>query len=208
MFLLLVLHFMLFSLISTYYVCNSDNYPNINKTGIWWYLTVFNCIAIPSCNHMETLRSNFEYWQNYPPYCQILGIANRTHFYSQYHQIPSATVGNHMGTHQIPLDTFGNPEYSNYRLFKRFLQWTRSRQKMETTDHFVGDHPYLCLFKEIRPKYKYIGIYCWQPKFCQVPRYLTVFGLPTSNTSCCQIPPNTIWELAFRKGLIVFNLFV
>ena len=76
-------------------------------------------------------------------------------------------------------------------------------------DHrpFVREHP-LCLFEQILPKYKYTGIYCWQPKYRQIPRYLTVFGLPTSNTSCCQIPPNTIWELAFRKGLMVFNLFV
>ena len=78
---------------------------------------------------METLRSNFEYRQNYPQYCQILGIASRTHFYSQYRQIPSATVGNHMGTHQIPLDTFGNSEYSNYLLFKHFLRRTRSSNK-------------------------------------------------------------------------------
>ena len=40
---------------------------------------VFNGIAIPSRNHMETLRSNFEYRQ-IPQYHQILGIANRTHF--------------------------------------------------------------------------------------------------------------------------------
>ena len=33
----------------------------------------------------------------------------------------------------------------------------------------------------------------------QIPRYLTVFGLPTSNTEYCQIPPNTIWELPLRE---------
>ena len=53
----------------------------------------------------------------YPQYRQILGTENRTRFYSQYRKIPSATVGNHMGTHQIPLNTFGNPEYSNFLTF-------------------------------------------------------------------------------------------
>ena len=55
------------------------------------------------------------------------------------------------------------------------------------------------LFEQIPPKYEYTSNYCWQPKCCQIPRYLRVFGLPTSNTEHCQIQPNTIWELAFRK---------
>ena len=97
--------------------------PIFNLYGLWFYVIYglwFYGIAIPSRNHMETLRSNFEYRH-------ILGIANRTR--SKYREIPSATVDNHMGTHQIPLDTFGNPEYSNYLLFKRFLRWTRSSNK-------------------------------------------------------------------------------
>ena len=96
---------------------------------------------------METLGSNFEYRQilgtanrtrfygntvKYPRYRQILGTANRTRFYGntvKCNRRPSATVGNHMGTHQVPLDTFGNPEYSDYLLFKRFLRRTRSSNK-------------------------------------------------------------------------------
>ena len=140
---------------------------------------------------METLGSNFEYRDI--PSIQILGIANRTRFYSQHREIPSATVGNHMGTHQIPLDTFGNHEYSNF-----FLNVFSDGHEAATKDGdhrpFVREHP-LCLFEQIPPKYKYTGNYCWQPK---IPRYLTVFGLPTSNTEYCQIPLNTIWELAFR----------
>ena len=31
-------------------------------------------------------------------------------------------------------------------------------------------------------------------------QYLMVFGLPTSNTEYCQIPPNTTWELALTEG--------
>ena len=52
------------------------------------------------------------------------------------------------------------------------------------------------------PKYKYTGNYCWQPKYHQTPRFLTVFGLPTSNTEYCQIPQNTIWELALKYAEI------
>ena len=105
---------------------------------------------------------------------------------------PLVTVGNHMVTHQIPLDNFGNPECSNYLLSPTD---TKQQQKMETT--FVRDHPF-CLFEQIPPKYKYTSNYCWQPKYHQIPRYLMVFGLPTSNTEYCQILPNTtcIWELA------------
>ena len=94
--------------------------------NIWQYLTVFVGIAIPSRNHMETLRSNFEYRH-------ILGNLRielvSIHSTVKYPRRPSATVDNHMGTHQIPLDTFGNPEYSNYLLFKHFLRWTRSSNK-------------------------------------------------------------------------------
>ena len=32
-------------------------------------------------------------------------------------------------------------------------------------------------------------------------KYLTVFGLPTSNTEYCQILPNSIWELALKTTL-------
>ena len=78
---------------------------------------------------METIGSNFQ--------CrQIPSISSNTGYCEYksflFREIPSATsaiVGNHMGTHQIPLDTFGNPEHSNYLLFKRFLRRTRSSDK-------------------------------------------------------------------------------
>ena len=139
---------------------------------------------------METLESNFEY----PQYRQILGIVNRTRFYSQYREIPSATVGNHMGMHQIPLDTFGNPEYSNYLLFKRFLWRTRSSNKRWRPQNICSRAS--IVFIQTNPAK--IQIYRHLLLATQIPRYLTVFGSPTSNSKCCQIPPNTIWELAFR----------
>ena len=67
-----------------------------------------------------------------------------------------------MGTHQIALDTFGNPEHSNYLLFKRFLRRTRSSNKRWRP--FVREHPF-CLLEQIPPKYKYTGNYCWQPRY-------------------------------------------
>ena len=129
----------------------------------------------------------------YPQYRQILGTVNRTHFDPQCCEIPSATVGNHMGTHQIPLDTFGNPEYSNYLLFKRFLRRTRSSNKRWRPQTICSRASILF----IRTNPAKIQIYR------QLPRYLTVFGLPTSNTEYCQIPPNTIWELVFTVQLVI-----
>ena len=71
--------------------------------GIWRYSTVLQYPRASIWKHSD----------------QILNTGK----YPQYREITSATlatVGNHMGTHQIPLDTFGNPEYSNYLLFKRY----------------------------------------------------------------------------------------
>ena len=79
--------------------------------------------------HSDQILNTVKYLQ----YRQILGIANRTHFYSQYLEIPSATVGSHMGMHQIPLDTYGNPEYSNYLLFSVFSDGHEAARK-------DGDH--------------------------------------------------------------------
>ena len=93
---------------------------------------------------MEMLRSNFEYQQ-------ILGIANKICFYSQYREIPLATVGNHMGTYQIPLDTFGNPEYWNYF----FLNVFSDGHEVATKDGDHREEHLLCLFEQIPPKYKY-----------------------------------------------------
>ena len=61
----------------------------------------------------------------------------------------------------------------------------KQQQKMETTGH---------LFKSIHCVYlnkfcqntNITGNYCWQPKY----RQMYLFGLPTSNTEYCQIPPN------------------
>ena len=106
----------------------------------------------PSHSHIETLWSNFEYRQI--PSIQL---------YSQYREIPSATVNNHLGTHQIPLGILGNPEYSKYPACTAV--WQELFKSPATT---VG-----------------------------IPRYLKVFGLPTSlNTEYAQIPSNIIWELA------------
>ena len=136
-------------------------------------------IAIPSRNHMETLRSNFEYHQ-------ILGIVKRTNFYSQCHEIPSATLSNFWqpyGMHQIPLDTFSNPEYLNYLLLKLFLQQTRSRQ---WRPHTICSRASIVFIRRNSAKTQiYLQLYCWQPKYRQIPRYLTAFGLQTSNTEYC-----------------------
>ena len=139
----------------------------------------------------------------YPQYRQILGIANRTRFYSQYREIPSATVGNHMGTHQIPLDTFGNPEYSNYLLFKRFLWRTRSSNKRWRPQTICSRTSIVF----IRTNPAKIQIYRQLLLATQIPRYLTVFRLPTSNTEYCQIPPNTSLICTLLKGAFVFFFF-
>ena len=99
-----------------------------------------------------------------------------------------------MGTHQIPLHTFGNPEYSNYLLFKRFLRRARSSNKRWRPQTIYSRASILF----IRTNAAKIQIYRQLLLATQIPRYLTVFGLPTSNIEHCQIPPNTIWELAFN----------
>ena len=51
-------------------------------------------------------------------------------------------------------------------------------------------------WKAVGDKYEYTGNYC------RIPRYLTVFGLPTSNTEYAQIPSNTvIWEVALMSTI-------
>ena len=149
---------------------------------------VFNGIAIPLCNHMETLGSNFEYRQ--------IPSMNRTSFYSKYREIPSATIWECIRYRWIPLATLNTQIIFFLNVFS-----DGHEAATKDGDHrpFVREHP-LCLFEQIPPKYKYTGNYCWQPKYRQIPRYLTVFGLPTSNTEYCQIPPNTIWELAFMDS--------
>ena len=51
-------------------------------------------------------------------------------------------------------------------------------------------------WKAVGDKYEYTGNYC------RIPRYLTVFELPTSNTEYAQIPSNTvIWEVALMSTI-------
>ena len=94
--------------------------------SIQWY-----CI-IPSRNHMEILGSNFWIPSNTPNtvkfwvlWIELVSIPNTV-------KHPRQLLATIWVPHPIPLDTFGNPEYSNYLLFKHILQWTWSRQKMET----------------------------------------------------------------------------
>ena len=99
---------------------------------------------------MEMLRSNFEYQQT-------LGITNKICFYSQYREIPLATVGNHMGTYQILLYSFGNPEYSNYFFLNVFSDGHETATKDGDHRPFVPEH-LLCLFEQIMPKYKLYNV--------------------------------------------------
>ena len=68
----------------------------------------------------------------------------------------------------------------------------KQQQKMETTDH---------LFESIHSVYsnkshQNTNILATTVGNPNTVKYL--FGLPRSNTEYCQIPPNTIWELALR----------
>ena len=120
------------------------------------------------------------------------------HNIEKYPRWPSATVGNHMGMHQIPLDTFGNSDFSNHLLLKRFLRRTRNNWKMEMIDHlFESIHSVYSNKSHQNTIYRQLLLATQIPS---IPRYLTVFGLPKSNTEYCQIPPNTIWELAFTNS--------
>ena len=137
---------------------------------------------------METLGSNFEYHQ-IPSNCQILGIANieliSFHNTVKYPQQPSATVGNHMGTHQIPLATL------NIK-FIFFLNVFSDGHEAATKD---GDH---------RPSfYSRASIVFIQtnPDKIQIYRQLLLATQIPSNTQVflwylgceyCQIPPNTL----------------
>ena len=124
--------------------------------GIQWY-----------CNTLAQPRGNtqIKFWipeNTINTVTRIHGIVNRTHFYSQYHEIPSATVGNHMGTHQnIPLDTFGNPEYSNYPVCIAVWQTWRGRA---------------------------IWIWIYRQLLSNTQVNDGIWVLPTSNTECTQIP--------------------
>ena len=104
----------------TYSFCLPKHVITTNKgldpiySSIWQYLTVFNSIAIYPRTTIWKHSDQILNTGKYPQHHQILGIVNRTCFYSQYREIPLATVGNHMGTHQILLESFSNLKYSNY----------------------------------------------------------------------------------------------
>ena len=105
----------------------------------------------------------------------------------KYPRQPSATVGNH--NYGNASGTAGYLRHSYYLFFKRFLQWTRSSNKRWRPQTICSRAS--ILFIQTNP----VKIQIYR----QLLQYLTVFGLPTSNTEYCQIPPNTIWELAFTK---------
>ena len=69
------------------YILKASSY--IVFGDIWRYSTVCNTLAQPHGNTHRILNTG-----KCPQYCQILGIANRTRFYSKYREIPSATLGN------------------------------------------------------------------------------------------------------------------
>ena len=54
--------------------------------------------------HLDQILKTVKYWVLR---IELVSIHNTV----KYPRRPSATVGNHMGTYQIPLDTFGNSEY-------------------------------------------------------------------------------------------------
>ena len=105
-----------------------------------------------------------------------------------------ATIWEHIRYCWIPLATL-----NTQIIF--FLNVFSDGQEAATKDGVLGDHrplfcsrATLCLSKQILPKYKYTSNYCWQPKYHQIPRYLMVFGLPTSNTKYHQILIYIVYE--------------
>ena len=99
--------------------------------------------------HLDQILNTGKYTFNTIKYWVLqIGLVS-IHNTVKYPQRPSATVGNHIGMHHIPLDTFGNPEYSNYLLFKRFLRRTRSSNKRwrpqticsRESIEFIGTNP-------------------------------------------------------------------
>ena len=120
--------------------CNTLTQPYGNARIKFW---------IPS-NTLNTVK----YWVLR---IELVSIQNTV----KYPRRPSATVGNHMGMHQVPLDTFGT-----HIIF--FLNIFSNGHGAATNDGdhrpFVREHPF-CLFKQIPSKYKYTGNYCWQPNY-------------------------------------------
>ena len=137
--------------------------------GIWLYSTVLQYPRATIWKHSDQILNTVKY-----PQCrsQILGIANITRFYSQYREYP-----------RQPLDTFGNPEYSNYLLFKRFLRRTRSSNKRWRPQS-------ICLRASIvfiRTNTVKIQIY-WQLLLA-----IQILGIWWYLDCQHQVPPNTIW---------------
>ena len=75
---------------------------------------------------------------------------------------------------------------------------TKQQQKMETTDHlFESIH---CVYSNKSCQNTNIPATTVGNPNTKIPRFFMVFGLPTSNTEYCQMPPNTIWEQALIQN--------
>ena len=90
-----------------------------------------------------------------------------------------------MGIHEISLDTFGNPEYSNYFLFKRFLWRTRSSNKRWRPQTICSR----ASIGFIRTNPTKIQIYLQLLLATQITSN-TLVGLPTSSTKYCHMGTN------------------
>ena len=137
-------------------------------SGILWYSTVLQYPRATIWKHSDQILNTGKY----PQYRQILGIANRTRFYSQYREL--ATIWERIRHRWIPLATLNTQIIFFLNVFLRRTRSSNKRWRPQTI-------------------YK-IQIY---RQLLLATGYLMGFGSPTSNTEYCQISPNTIWELAF-----------
>ena len=120
----------------------------------------------------------------YSQYRQILGFANRTRFYSQYHKLPSATLGNCWQPYGNAPDTLGSPEYSKYLQFSP--TYTKKQRKMETTDRLFES--IYCIYSN---KSRQIQIYRQLLLVTQIPSNAQVFhGIWVANIKD-RIPSNS-----------------
>ena len=101
----------IFTLIKLYFKASS----HIVFGGIWWHSTVLQYPHATIWKHSHQILNTGKYW--------VLRIE------LFLFTIPWNTLGNCLQPYGNTSDTFGNPEYLNYLLFKRFLQWTWSSNK-------------------------------------------------------------------------------
>ena len=135
---------------------------------------------------VNTLKYTVKYWVLR---IELVSIHNTM----KYPRRPLATVDNHMGMHQILLDTFGNPEYSNYLLFKHFLRRTRSSNKRWRPQTICSRASIVF----IRTNPTKIQIYRQLLLATQIPSNTQVFYSIWVANIKYWILSNTIWELAF-----------